>query len=224
MMPVYGSQIGKKFNEDGTARRYPGNTVIADVTPGCSAYDVMTRLRSMALETGFGGDMILLPQDSYHMTVLRGLNDLVRMDGFWPTALDRNAPMETVDDYVSAAVRCAGLPGPITMRFAGVIVSDEDFRVKVVPADEEQERALRAFRDRAAEAIGLRLPGHDVYTYHITLAYMRFVPQGERAEALAQLVAAMETHLKSQPPFTMTAPYMAYYDDMLAFYSMRIAR
>lgn len=223
-MSVYGGQIGKKFHEDGTARRYPGNTVIADVVPGISAYDVMTHLRRMAIEAGFGGDMILLPEDSYHMTVLRGLNDLVRTDGFWPSALDRNAPMTAVDDYVSAAVAGAGLPGPISMRFDGVIVGNEDFRVRVVPANDEQERTLRAFRDRAADAIGLRLPGHDVYTYHITLAYMRFVPQGERAEALSALVGEMEAYLRAQPPFTMTAPYMAYYDDMLAFYSQRIAR
>lgn len=224
MMPVYGGQIGKKFNEDGTARRYPGNTVIADVVPGVSAYDVMTHLRYMAIEAGFGADMILLPEDSYHMTVLRGLNDLVRTDGFWPPELDRAAHMDTVDDYVSAAVARAGLPGPISMCFDGVIVSDEDFRVKVVPADDAQAAALRAFRNRAAEAIGLKLPGHDSYTYHITLAYMRFVPQGERAQALSALVRSMEEYLRGQKSFTMTAPYMAYYDDMLAFYSQRIAR
>ena len=70
---MYGEQIGKKFEMDGSARRYPGNTVIADVRPGCSAYDVMTALRQMAMDAGFADSMILLPVDSYHMTVLRGL-------------------------------------------------------------------------------------------------------------------------------------------------------
>lgn len=223
-MPVYGGQIGKKFNPDGSPRRYPGNTMIADVTPGCGAYDVMTRLRQMAVDAGFAQDMILLPEDSYHMTVLRGLNDLVRTDGFWPPALDRGVPMTAVDDYVSAAVASVPMPGSISMRFAGVIVSDEDFRVKVVPIDAKQNQVLRDFRDRAADAIGLRLPGHDAYTYHITLAYMRLVPQGERARALRELVRRMESCLMSQPPFETTAPYVAYYDDMMVFYHQRIAR
>ena len=31
---MYGKEIGRKFYEDGKVRRYPGNTVVADVVPG----------------------------------------------------------------------------------------------------------------------------------------------------------------------------------------------
>lgn len=221
---MYGEQIGKKFETDGSARRYPGNTVIADVRPGCSAYDVMMHLRQMALDAGFADSMILLPEDSYHMTVLRGLNDQVRTDAFWPNALDKSASMDTVDDYVSAAVASAHMPGPIRMKFRGVRVNAEDFRVLLSPADEEQQKILCAFRDEAADAIGLRLPGHDAYTYHITLAYTRLVPEGAAAEKLQALVKDMEAYISMQKPFETTPPYMAYYDDMLAFSASRIQR
>ena len=221
---MYGEQIGKKFETDGGARRYPGNTVIADVRPGCSAYDVMMHLRQMALDAGFADGMILLPEDSYHMTVLRGLNDQVRTDAFWPAALDRAASMDAVDDYVSAAVASVSMPGPIRMKFRGVRVNAEDFRVLLSPADEEQQKILRTFRDEAADAIGLRLPGHDAYTYHITLAYTRLVPEGEAAERLQALVKDMEAYIGNQAAFETTPPYMAYYDDMLAFSASRIQR
>ena len=219
---MYGEQIGKKFEMDGRARRYPGNTVIADVRPGCSAYDVMTALRKMAADAGFADSMILLPEDSYHMTVLRGLNDLVRTDAFWPASLAKDTPMEKVDDHVSAAVASVKMPGPIRMKFRGVRVNGEDFRVLLSPADEVQQSILRFFRDKAADAIGLRLPGHDEYTYHITLAYTRLIPEDQ--EALSALVEKMEAYISHQPVFETTPPYMAYYDDMLAFHANRIQR
>ena len=49
---TYGSTIGEKFYEDGSVRRYPGNTIVADILPGCGAYDVMTHLRDMIAEYG----------------------------------------------------------------------------------------------------------------------------------------------------------------------------
>ena len=224
MKDMYGDQIGKKFEADGRARRYPGNTVIADVRPGCVAYDVMTHLRQMAIDAGFAKSMILLPEDSYHMTVIRGLNDQVRTDAFWPAALAKDAPMTAVDDYVSAAVASVEMPGSIRMKFRGVRVNSEDFRVLLSPADEEQMLIIRRFRDAAADAIGLRLPGHDEYTCHITLAYTLTVPEGEKAERLAELVREMEGYIGHQPVFETTPPYMAYYDDMLAFSASRIQR
>lgn len=221
---MYGDQIGKKFEMDGSARRYPGNTVIADVRPGCSAYDVMMHLRQMAIDNGFEKSMILLPEDSYHMTVIRGLNDQVRTDAFWPASLAKDAPMTAVDDYVSSAVASVEMPGPIRMKFRGVRVNSEDFRVLLSPADEEQMAVIRRFRDAAASAIGLRLPGHDEYTCHITLAYTLNVPEGQEAGRLAELVRKMESYIGNQPVFETTPPYMAYYDDMLAFSASRIQR
>lgn len=221
---MYGDQIGKKFEADGRARRYPGNTVIADVRPGCSAYDVMTQLRQMVLDAGFADNMILLPEDSYHMTVIRGLNAQVRTDAFWPAALPKDAPMDAVDDYVSSAIARAQLPGPIRMRFRGIQVNDEDFRVLLSPADDAQMQRIRSFRDAAADAIGLRLPGHDAYTCHITLAYTRIVPEGEAAAKLQALVRDMTAIVLAQPVFETTPPYMAYYDNMLAFSADRLQR
>lgn len=223
-MTLYGEQIGKKFEPDGSPRWYPGNTVIADVTAGSSGYVAMTRVREMALASGIGDTLILLPEDSYHMTVLRGLNDQVRTDAFWPASLPKDAPMSAVDDYVSRAVARVPMPGPARMRFAGVRVDAADFRVLLAPADEAQAQELQRFRDLGAASIGLFLPGHAEYGYHITLAYIRTIAQGDQARRLEALLSDMEGFLLSQPPFETSAPYMAYYNDMLAFSAQRISR
>ena len=54
----YGNIIGKKFNEDGSVRRYPGNTVVAAVPPESSAYDVMTHLHQMIFDEVFESHLI----------------------------------------------------------------------------------------------------------------------------------------------------------------------
>lgn len=221
---MYGSQIGKKFAPDGFALRYPGNTVIADIHPGCGAYDVMTRLKAIAAEEGLAQCMILLPENSYHMTVIRGLNDMARADAYWPKALDRSLPFERADDYVEEAIARAVLPGEIRMRFLRARLNEEDFRVLVEPADEAQERTLRAFRDRAARQLSLRLPGHDEYGFHITLAYTLTVPESETRRRAQNAIEKMNALLAKAPSFVTEPPYVAFYDDMLRFSAQRIAR
>jgi hypothetical protein len=220
----YGSTIGKKFYEDGSVRRYPGNTVVADILPGCPAYDVMSRLRQWVIDEGLEEYLILLPEDSYHMTLFRGLNDQVRTETHWPSVLPKDAPMTAVDDHVTAAVEKAGLPGPARMRFDRVSVSKNCMIVCLQPADEEQNRILRQFRDRGAENVGIFFPKHETYTFHISLAYVRIVPEGEAAEKVEALKEKINAYIADQPEFYTAQPYMAYYDDMLCFHPERIPR
>ena len=220
----YGSVMGIKFFVDGSVRQYPGNTVVADVTPGCSAYDVMTHLRQMVIDAGFADRLILLPEDSYHMTVISGLNHQVRTDERWPEKLPKDLPMEKVDDYISEAVERAGIPGPARMKFDAVHLNSTCLMVRLWPVDEAQHEELWKFRNQVAENVGLRLPGHEKFRFHITLAYTRVISEGEEAERLKELLEAMNRYLAEQPAFTTGVPYMAYYDDMLAFSPERLPR
>lgn len=220
----YGTTIGKKFYEDGTIKHYPGCTVVADVTPDCPAYEVMLGLRQMLIDAGFEKDMILLPTDSYHMTVIRGLNDYVRDDAFWPEKLPKDTPMTKVDDYVSAAVASVPALGKIRMKFKNTFATDGCLMIRLVPEDDAQEKILRDYRDQVATAIGLFLPRHATYNFHISLAYVRVVPEGEDRVRYEKMLSDMEAYMANRPAFEITPPYMAYYDDMLAYHSERIPR
>lgn len=223
-MPEYGFQIGKKFHEDGTAANYPGNTVISDVRPGNPAYDVMRRCRQMVTNAGLGPLFILMPEDSYHMTVIRGLNDHVRTDGYWPAALAKQASIEQADEYVGNAVSGVPAGNGFQMRFDAVRITEEDFRVCLSPADEEQNALIRAYRDAVARALGLRLPGHEGYTFHITLAYTHYLAQQDQQRQLRSLEAEMNDLIVAQPPFWVDPPHVAFYWDMLAFSPARVSR
>ncbi len=221
---TYGKTIGIRFYEDGSARRFDGNTVVADVTPEVPAYQVMRKLESMVLDAGFGDNYILLPADSYHMTVLQGINDQNRGPDRWPSALPLDATMEQADAYFADAVRRAGLPGPVRMRFQELTAGASCIVARLLPADESQEKILRDFRDRTAKELGHFIPGHETYRFHISLAYTRVVPEGEDAQRLAELKQECNALLAAQPPFETTAPYIAYFKDMLSYSHVPIPR
>lgn len=220
----YGLQIGNKFNKDGTPKLYPGNTVVADVEKDNPAYGVVQSLREELERGDLGNYFIFMPGDSYHVTVIRGMNDLVREPDFWPQALDRNAPMTAVDDYFEGRVKGIPRPDRFHMRFDRVKIDDYDVRICLKPWDAEQESRLRSYRDQVADALGLRLPGHDTYTYHITLAYVRIIPEGEAREEMDRRVQVMDDILKGQEGFWLSDPRISFYEDMLNFYPNRIPR
>ncbi|MBE6603755.1 MAG: DUF1868 domain-containing protein [Clostridia bacterium] len=222
---TYGSAIGTKFYENGDVRTYPGNTVVADVTPDCPAYDVMVKLHQLVIDKGLDSHQILLPKDSYHMTVIRGVNDQVRKPTHWPKeGLAFDAPMTEVDDYITKAVTSVPMPKKMRMKFDRAMLNAGDIKILLVPADEEQAKILKDYRDAVANAIGLFLPGHDEYRFHITLSYTRVIAEGDDAVRMDEMLAEMDRIIKDQPDVDITAPYMAYYNDMLAFSPTRLPR
>ena len=110
------------------------------------------------------------------------------------------------------------------MRFGEAKINAEDFRISMLPADDDQEQVLRHYRDQVADAIGLRLPGHDGYTFHITLAYTWQLPDEKQQEVIQHLKARMDALLAAQPVVELHPPHIAYYRDMLSFSEARIPR
>lgn len=221
---AYGSQIGKKFHTDGSAAGYPGNTVVSDATPETRAYQVMSECLAMLERAGLLELFIPLPKDSYHMTVIRGVNDLVREAAYWPEALPQDAPMTVVDDYMTAAISRVENPGAMRMRFGEAKINAEDFRISMLPADDMQEQVLRRYRDQVADAVVLKLPGHDAYTFHITLAYTWRLPDEMQAQMIEKLKRRMDALLAAQPVVELHPPHIAYYRDMLSFSAERLPR
>ena len=222
----YGSTIGQKFYEDGTVRQFQGNTVVADVVPGSDAFQTMCQLRQMVIDAGLDGHLILMPEDSYHITYISGFNDQQRIDGFWPedSVFSRSATMDEADDYVTAAIEKAGIPGPARMKFDNVGWGAGCCIIRLVPADDQEREKLFSFRERAADAMGVRRPNHENYKFHITLGYTRIVTEGEDDVRRQALKEKMEALMAQQPEFYTTQAYMAYFDDMYAFSPTRIPR
>ena len=219
----YGTAIGEKFYKDGSVRRFAGNTVVADILPGCAAYDVMTHLRSMIAEYGLSDYFILLPEDSYHMTILGGLNDQKR-PVWWPEALPMDASMEAADDHVAAAMEKVGIPGPQKMKFDYAGCTKNCMTIQVRTLSDEQEHLLRKFRDDASAEMGVFRPNHEKHKFHISLAYVRVIPEGDAKTRCDKMLEDMTAYIAEQPIFETAQPYLTFFDDMLFFHHNRIPR
>ena len=132
--------------------------------------------------------------------------------------------MTAVDDYMTAAISRVENPGAMRMRFGEAKINAEDFRISMLPADDMQEQILRRYRDQVADAVGLKLPGHDAYTFHITLAYTWRLPDEMQAQMIKKLKRRMDALLAAQPVVELHPPHIAYYRDMLSFSAERLPR
>jgi len=220
----FGSQINIKFNTDGSPRRYPGNTVISDICPDNKAFGVIKHLTEQLKERNLDDLFILLPDNSYHVTIIRGVNDLVRTKDYWPPAIPLDAPMDKVDNFVRSCVESVEAPETVHMRFSHVQIDDADLRICLEPADKNEDKKLREYRDNIAEKLNLRLPGHDNYVFHITAAYVKFIPEENRKNMLEKYTEDMNMFLKQQESFELPKPRFAYYNDMFYFYDTPIDR
>lgn len=224
METEYGLQVGVKFDLNGAPLKYPGNTVIADVRKENPAYGVLNRTGRILKQADFGECFIFLPEDSYHVTIIRGINDNVRKPGFWPPALPLDTPMDQVDDYFEVSAGPVPVPQNVRMKFVRLQINEEDVRMCVKPADTEQEQILKDYRSQVAQSLGFQLPGHSEYVYHITLAYLLKLPCAEGWTELRRIEEKVGDCLREQDCFYLSRPYLAYYDDMMQFYPQRFPR
>ncbi|NJN16631.1 MAG: DUF1868 domain-containing protein [Oscillochloris sp.] len=77
----YTREVGRKFHPDGSARLFPGNTVICFAAASEPLYQAAVGLQDRLRTTSYGHRFALLPPPSFHMTVIELLCDQVREQG-----------------------------------------------------------------------------------------------------------------------------------------------
>ena len=90
--------------------------------------------------------------------------------------------------------------------------------IELEPADEGEERAIRALRQRLAATLSFDRSAPDTYTFHITLAYfLRFPDASEKARLESLMTEEIQDMAKSLEPFRVGPPEFCYFNDMFAF-------
>lgn len=167
----YTSSVGQKFNPDGTAREFPGNTVLCHIPRDSMVFELLLKLRQKAETQSWAGKFSFLPPLSYHMTVFDGVCDLVREQEHWTSRLSLDAPLEDVDKLLKEAWSKVKPPQAIQMRFQRFFATGGYLTLYLKAESAEIERSLRHYRDQLSTAFGIQHPQHKAYAFHITLAY-----------------------------------------------------
>lgn len=212
--------IGRKFHADGAVRHFPGNTIVCHVTSQTALIAGLDRLYDRLRQESAAHSFTLLPPSSWHMTLYVGICDQDRRAERWPKGLSLDVPLRVANLCVEERLRQTKFQGPARFRMKvkhfwplkdGIVLGVE-------PADEAENKAIRALRDEIAKSVGMRLDGHDSYEFHITMAYFVGQPTDGEFTALSALLAEeLETLLETVSPFEVGPPEFCLFNDMFCF-------
>lgn len=216
--------IGTKFNADGTVRRFPGNTIISMVNHGKDVFTHFLHVRELFMASPAAPCVTLLPLDSIHMTVIEGVCDQVRRPGYWTSLLPLDCPLSATDALFEARFAELAPLGEVTLRMSHVVCTGA-ILLRMEPVTPADEARLRAYRDAASAALGLRFPNHDSYHFHITLGYFTKEPTPEQEQALMEFCAQADRYI-AEHDILMRAeePLLTFFDSMFRFEPHRIPR
>ena len=205
-----------KFDRRGNARPFPGSTIVCDVAPDSALGRCAERISAFLDRSAARDKWAILPPSSWHMTVIQLVTDQMRDPGAWSTQLPLDCPLEQADRHMATALAGLDPPSHLRMRCDRLRVGN-GVNISLEPATPDVASALENYRDAVASATGVRRPDHDTYVFHMGLAYRLDALTAAEADNLEALTATAANILATSQLTTLGTPYLAFFDDMLAF-------
>ena len=169
--------LSNKFSSTGVSLKFAGNTVICHLPANCDLQRRLDALLQEFRDQGPSAHFIVLPSESRHVTIMGGVTDAVRDVGRWPQGKEQQSLAECTADF---RTRLSNLPlrlgqedlrPPYSMRVKGFRWFGAALGLVVSGSTREEEMRMRRLKDVLAYRLGVRNPGHDEYSWHISLAY-----------------------------------------------------
>lgn len=182
--------VGRKFNADGSVRRFGGNTFIGHVGQQGADYEQFDALLDIYREMpahAFAHKIALTPPSSYHVTMFGGLNDEDQGRARWPRGLPPDMPVDAVTREWLRQLKTRPPLADHRFKFEfgnPALMKDGAPHVPLVPADDATARRLKGLRDELSAFTGLRDKDHERYRYHLTFGYLHAVLSDGEAQAL----------------------------------------
>ena len=212
--------IGRKFHANGKVRTYPGSTIVCHVAAERALVERLDRLYDCLRAASASHAYTLLPPSSWHMTLFVGICDQDRRPDRWPAGIALDAPLDEATSIIGERLQSEPFGGPqrFRMRVARFAPLTDALILRLEPADEEQNTAIRRLRDKIADRIGMRLADHADYTFHITIGYFVAQPTDEAFIELADLLAEELADMRAcLSPFEVGPGEYCLFNDMFCF-------
>jgi hypothetical protein len=217
----YPSEVDRKFTASGDALPFRGNTMLSHIPLGTTASNALIAVRNTINCRSFSHCLAFTPPSSYHMTVIQGADDAVRKPGFWPADLPLNTPLADCTAHFERKLANFQLDCALPFRMRIVDFSahrDSGATVRLEPADAAENKKIRGLRDRIADLLEIRAPGHEQYGFHVTLAYLvNWMNEAQTEEYLSVQPDCLKFLQKTTPVLELGAPEFCTFNDMNAF-------
>jgi len=217
--------MGTKFHADGSARPFPGSSIVCAIDPGAPQFELLHGIQQEAKRESFGESLAFLPPSSFHMTVFDLVCDQVRRPEHWSSRIALDTPLNEVDAELSRLLEPLSFPKDISMKASVVGRLDIGLHVLLEPAEQELAKELESFRDAVSRATGIRPPAHETYPFHVTLAYRLRYLSAEQERDLHRFTQRMDASLVETFGILELEPArLVFFEDMFAFPTQRGGR
>ncbi|ELC2815968.1 DUF1868 domain-containing protein [Salmonella enterica] len=218
---------GQKFSPNGKAEKYKGCTIICNTNKSSDLFASMLKIQ-VKIQRDFGDVIVLLPPDSYHMTVMELTSGEAKKP--WP----HNTPFDLSQKEVTETIKKMligknlGFTEEVTMQidFKRHLSLPEKWNEKKQPAliiplkpqTNHDQEILRKFRDTIASITGVRKKNHDNYFFHTTFGYqLKPMSANNYKEFKVEYKKWLSYLHEKSTPITFSNPLLCYFEDMLEF-------
>lgn len=221
----YPSGVPSKFSASGQVQPFPGNTILAHIPPASPLLPVLCQLyASISQQADINTKVVMLPPSSWHMTIIEGVTDAHREETQWPPG-ESTLPVQEHTTAVAAKL-CKlnqslveeGLAAPYRMRAVSFQPLTTGIALRLEAASSEEDGRIRRLRDRLAdEGLGFRMPGHNTYQFHVSVAYLVWHLDDSEKEALEARLEEQLAGFQQSLEFELGSAEFCVFDDMFAF-------
>lgn len=164
----------KKFYADGTVKTFSGNTFICHIPKMSNFWRFASFSQAKVGLVDFYNKMVMLPPDSFHMTVFEGVCEEVRKENNWVKSFPLDTPLYKMTSYFFNKISKLYKPEGLKMR-AKKIVADKNYEgVQFIlePLNKEEENKILKFRSIFKDVTGMVNHHENGYKFHCALSYI----------------------------------------------------
>lgn len=222
-----GLDKGAKFYRNGKVAQYKGCSVICHTDKDSNLFKAMLNIQ-VRIQRDFGDCIVLLPPNSYHMTII----SLISGDrkNPWPYNTPTNISMEEATKLIANTLKNKqiGFEKPVTMKVdlksTPSLPPEWDdnkqpaFIIPLIPASNSDKEILINFRNSVAEITGVKHKNHDTYRFHTTFGYQFKPMTKETYTQFKKDYYEWLDYLNTEAePITFSNPALCYFNDMFQF-------
>ncbi|KAJ2974557.1 hypothetical protein NQ176_g5988 [Zarea fungicola] len=214
---AYPKWIGQKFDANGHVLPFSGNTILSYIDKASPFFSALSEAHQELSRWPYASSFAMLPPSSYHVTIMQGVCEPIRTVSNWPRDLPLTAELAECTSHFLAKLSSSGLTlgKPVRMRIHGWRPLENNIGLRLVPATETDAERLSRFRDALADELKLRLPGHEEYELHCTLAYSLRLFDDAQNEAMLKFLGPL---LARFPEFVeIGAPDLCVFENMFKY-------
>jgi hypothetical protein len=206
---------GGKFDHNGNALAWPGNTFICHLDSGSPEHKTLTRIQQQLKAGTYAKAFVFLPPDSFHMTIMEGISGAPESDPIWPKGLEKGLDLHSATELIRQRLTGVVVPDSHQIKVTDIFAG---YSVRVKGAIDDQERSLRRTREILRDTTGMKPKAFSAYQFHITLAYLTRWLSTEEANSVMKLSNNLADQLRRDAPvITLGAPEFCIFDSMLHF-------